>query len=65
MQPLKHIMQLNVERIRVPEVLFQPSIMGIDQAGLIEILEGLLQRLQPQQCTQMLQVRSMTYTHTD
>ena len=28
---------LNVERIRVPEVVFQPSIAGIDQAGLVEI----------------------------
>jgi actin-related protein 5 len=28
---------LNVERIRVPEVVFQPSIAGIDQAGIAEI----------------------------
>lgn len=33
---------LNVELIRVPEVLFQPSIAGIDQAGLIEIIEGVV-----------------------
>jgi actin-related protein 5 len=25
---------LNVERIRVPEILFQPSIIGLDQAGM-------------------------------
>ena len=31
---------LNVERIRVPEVVFQPSIAGVDQAGLAEIIEG-------------------------
>jgi actin-related protein 5 len=37
---------LNVERIRVPEVIFQPSIAGVDQAGLIEIAEDILtQRL--------------------
>lgn len=37
---------LNVERIRVPEVLFQPSIAGVDQAGIIEIAEDILmQRL--------------------
>jgi actin-related protein 5 len=37
---------LNVERIRVPEVIFQPSIAGVDQAGLIEIVEDILtQRL--------------------
>ncbi|KAI9803108.1 MAG: Nuclear actin-protein involved in chromatin remodeling [Piccolia ochrophora] len=32
-----HQVHLNVERIRVPEVIFQPSIAGIDQAGVIEI----------------------------
>lgn len=32
-----HQLHLNVERIRVPEVVFQPSIAGIDQAGLVEI----------------------------
>lgn len=33
---------LNVERIRVPEVLFQPSIAGLDQAGLTEIAADIL-----------------------
>ena len=37
-----HQMHLNVERIRVPEVLFQPDIAGIDQAGLIEIAADIL-----------------------
>lgn len=32
-----HQIHLNVERIRVPEVVFKPSITGVDQAGLIEI----------------------------
>ncbi|KPI38519.1 Actin-like protein arp5 [Cyphellophora attinorum] len=32
---------LNVERIRVPEVTFQPSIAGVDQAGIVEIIEGI------------------------
>lgn len=37
---------LNVERVRVPEVVFQPSIAGVDQAGLVEIAEDILmQRL--------------------
>ncbi|CAI4210583.1 unnamed protein product [Parascedosporium putredinis] len=37
---------LNVERIRVPEVIFQPSIAGVDQAGLVEIAGDILnQRL--------------------
>lgn len=33
---------LNVERIRVPEVVFQPAIAGVDQAGLVEIIEGIV-----------------------
>jgi actin-related protein 5 len=37
---------LNVERIRVPEVVFQPAIAGVDQAGIIEIASDILnQRL--------------------
>ncbi len=32
-----HQLHLNVERIRVPEVVFQPGIAGLDQAGLVEI----------------------------
>lgn len=32
-----HQIHLNVERIRVPEVVFKPSIAGLDQAGLIEM----------------------------
>ncbi|KAF3480912.1 Arp5p [Arthroderma uncinatum] len=40
-----HQLHLNVERIRVPEVIFQPSIAGIDQAGLVEIAaDVILQR---------------------
>ena len=33
---------LNVERIRVPEVLFQPSIAGLDQAGIVDIAADIL-----------------------
>ncbi|ORY63199.1 putative chromatin remodeling complex subunit [Pseudomassariella vexata] len=41
-----HQLHLNVERIRVPEVVFQPSIAGVDQAGLVEIASDILnQRL--------------------
>ena len=37
---------LNVERIRVPEVIFQPAIAGIDQAGIVEIAGDIItQRL--------------------
>ncbi|KAJ5985599.1 hypothetical protein N7499_008113 [Penicillium canescens] len=37
-----HQLHLNVERIRVPEVVFQPSIAGVDQAGLIEIAADII-----------------------
>ncbi|KAI3405981.2 ARP5 [Candida oxycetoniae] len=39
-----HQIHLNVERIRVPEILFQPSIGGLDQAGISEIIGDLLRR---------------------
>lgn len=32
-----HQLHLNVERIRVPEVVFQPAIAGLDQAGIVNI----------------------------
>lgn len=37
-----HQIHLNVERIRVPEVIFQPSIAGLDQAGLVEVATDIL-----------------------
>lgn len=37
-----HQLHLNVERIRVPEVLFQPSIAGLDSAGIVEIAADIL-----------------------
>ena len=41
-----HQIHLNVERIRVPEVVFQPSIAGLDQAGVVEIAADIItQRL--------------------
>ena len=37
-----HQIHLNVERIRVPEVLFQPAIAGLDQAGIVEIVSDIM-----------------------
>ncbi|KAI5306841.1 Nuclear actin-protein involved in chromatin remodeling [Ascosphaera pollenicola] len=38
-----HQLHLNVERIRVPEVIFQPmAIAGLDQAGIVEIAQDIL-----------------------
>ena len=37
-----HQLHLNVERVRVPEVVFQPAIAGLDQAGVVEIAADIL-----------------------
>nr|XP_006818942.1 PREDICTED: actin-related protein 5-like [Saccoglossus kowalevskii] len=37
-------LHLGVERIRVPELLFQPSMIGVEQAGIAETLEYVLSR---------------------
>ncbi|OQE18757.1 hypothetical protein PENSTE_c017G07871 [Penicillium steckii] len=37
-----HQLHLNVERIRVPEVVFKPSIAGVDQSGLVEIAADII-----------------------
>lgn len=39
-----HQLHINVERIRVPEIYFQPHIAGIDQAGLPELIQNLIMR---------------------
>ncbi|RKP36631.1 hypothetical protein BJ085DRAFT_21016, partial [Dimargaris cristalligena] len=42
---------LNVERIKVPEALFQPSMVGVEQAGLLEVIDGILKQLNAAQRT--------------
>lgn len=37
-----HRLHLNVERWRVPETWFTPSMAGVDCAGLGEVMEGVL-----------------------
>jgi len=50
-----HQLHLNVERIRVPEVVFQPSIAGVDQAGIVEIAADILtQRFSLEDRTRLL-----------
>lgn len=44
-----HQFHLNVERIRIPELLFQPSITGVDQAGVVEVMEDTILRRLPQE----------------
>uniref|UniRef100_A0A4W3K2R6 Actin related protein 5 n=1 Tax=Callorhinchus milii TaxID=7868 RepID=A0A4W3K2R6_CALMI len=39
-----HQLHLGSERIRVPEIIFQPSLIGEDQAGIAETLQYILDR---------------------
>ncbi|KAG0244501.1 Nuclear actin-protein involved in chromatin remodeling [Mortierella sp. GBA43] len=48
-------LHLNVERIRVPEVLFQPGIIGLDQTGLVETLQDVLRRFDTQARERLVQ----------
>lgn len=41
-QAQQNQMHINIERIRVPEVVFEPSMAGLDQAGIIEIASDIL-----------------------
>jgi len=45
---------LAVERIQVPEILFQPGIVGIDQMGISEAIYHVLKQFDNQQCASML-----------
>lgn len=35
---------LGIERIRIPEIFFQPSIIGIEQAGIVEVLSNVVKK---------------------
>ncbi|GFR82480.1 actin-related protein 5-like [Elysia marginata] len=41
-------LHLGVEQIRCPELLFQPSMLGLDQAGLAETTEFILGKASPE-----------------
>lgn len=38
----QHQVHMNIERIRVPEIMFQPSMGGCDQAGIAELCETII-----------------------
>ncbi|XP_046844993.1 actin-related protein 5-like [Xenia sp. Carnegie-2017] len=38
---------VGIERCRVPEVLFQPSMLGVEQAGIAEVVEFILKKYPP------------------
>ncbi|XP_063421405.1 actin-related protein 5-like isoform X1 [Mytilus trossulus] len=37
-------LHLAIERVRVPELLFQPSMIGVEQAGIVETMDFLLHK---------------------
>lgn len=54
----QHQLHLNVERMRVPETLFQPAaLIGVDEAGLEEIVASVLRQVDPGLRVKMVQVR--------
>lgn len=57
-------LHVNVERMRVPEVLFQPSIAGIDQAGLVELISDMLKKFEVDQRKRLLSNVFLTGGHT-
>lgn len=58
-ESVEHNSQLhvNVERARVPEVLWQPHMGGLDQAGLGEIVEHVLKGFSPDERMRLTKVR--------
>ncbi|KAK3087425.1 hypothetical protein FSP39_005792 [Pinctada imbricata] len=40
-------LHLAIEKIRVPELLFQPSMIGIEQAGISEAMDFVIKKYQP------------------
>lgn len=54
-----HQLHLNVERIRVPETWFQPSMFGLDCAGLGEVAGWVLNSFEERERRRMMQVSSI------
>ncbi|XP_069035606.1 actin-related protein 5 isoform X1 [Lepisosteus oculatus] len=44
-----HQLFVGTERLRVPEILFQPSVIGEEQMGVMETLQYILDRYTPEQ----------------
>jgi actin-related protein 5 len=53
--------RMDVERFRVPELLFQPSMIGIDQCGIGEALQTVVSRLSPPFQEKILRVGDLTF----
>merc|ERR1739848_830466 len=46
---------VGVERIRVPELLFQPAMMGMEQAGLAETIDFVLKKYSPEDQSRLVE----------
>ncbi|WVQ93832.1 hypothetical protein IAU59_000910 [Kwoniella sp. CBS 9459] len=57
---LHHQLHLNVERIRVPETWFQPSMWGIDSAGLGEVSGWVLNGFEEEERRRLMQCIFLT-----
>lgn len=53
-------LHLGVERIRVPELLFQPSMIGNEQAGLAETVDYVLKKCSPEDQNALVQCVFLT-----
>lgn len=43
-----HQLHVGVERLRAPEILFQPGMIGIEEAGLAETIAYVLKQYTPE-----------------
>jgi actin-related protein 5 len=59
-----HQLHVNVERVRVPEVLFQPNIIGLDQAGIVENINDIVRVYDASRKQNMVKVRVESGTNT-
>ncbi|KAL5012354.1 hypothetical protein ScPMuIL_010905 [Solemya velum] len=48
-------LHLAVERIRVPELLFQPSMIGLEQAGIMETMDYILKKYSAEDQNRLVQ----------
>ena len=58
---------MNVERFTIPEILFRPSIIGIDQAGIAESIYNAVEQL-PERRPKLMQTtdedRAVRFRHS-
>lgn len=50
-----YCVHIALEQIRIPELLFQPSMLGIDQGGLAELIEFVLKKFSSDDQNQLVQ----------